>query len=54
MGDIFGQVRIADLAEGGGVDEVDVAVDELGEGALVAGFGEAAEKGDVLVEVGHL
>lgn len=48
MGDIFGQVRVADLAEGGGIDEVDVAIDELGEGGFVAGLGEAAEEGDVV------
>jgi hypothetical protein len=53
LGDIFGLVGVAKLAEGGGVDEVDVTGDEGGEGMLVAGIGEAAEEGDVVVGV-HL
>jgi len=42
-------VRITDLAEGGGIDEVDVAMDELGEGIFVARLGEAAEEEDVVI-----
>ena len=32
MGDFFGELRGTDLAEGGGIDQVQVAVDQRGEG----------------------
>ena len=35
LGDVLGQMRVADLPQRGGVDPVAVAVDELCEGALV-------------------
>ena len=41
---VFGEVAVADAAGGGGVDEVQVAVDELGEGGGVAGAGVSVEQ----------
>ena len=34
LGDFLGELRGADLAEGGGEDEIEVAADEFGEGIL--------------------
>jgi hypothetical protein len=36
LGDVFGEGGVADLAECGGVDEVEVALDEGGEGGVAA------------------
>ena len=45
LGDVLGEVLVAELADGAGVDEVDVAVDEGGGGALAGGLGEVAGGG---------
>jgi hypothetical protein len=39
-------------AEGGAVNEIDVAADEFGEGGIPAGFGVTAEERGVIVHVG--
>src|SRR5207248_1114806 len=39
LGHILGQVLVFHLAQGGGIDQVDVAVDELRKGVLGAGGG---------------
>jgi uncharacterized membrane protein len=44
LGDVFGEVRWADLAARGGINEIEMAGDELGEGSLVAGAGVALEQ----------
>src|SRR5277367_1560028 len=44
LGDVVGEGVIADLPEGGGVNEVDMGVDKAAEGVFVAVVEEAAEK----------
>ncbi len=53
LGDIFGAGGISEDALAGGENDAGIAADDLGEGGVVAGFGEAPEKEDVGVEGGH-
>jgi hypothetical protein len=43
LGDVFGEGGVADLAESGGVDEVEVALDDGGEGSVAAGGEKVGE-----------
>jgi hypothetical protein len=44
LGDFFGQLRGADLTERGGIDEINVAADDFGEGILGVLPGVAGEQ----------
>ncbi len=47
LGDFLGELRGADLAERGGMDEIEVAADDLGEGVFGAVAGIAREQLEV-------
>ena len=51
LGDFLGQLRRADLTDGGGIDEAEVAADEFGESVLGVLPGVAGEQ--LQVGVGH-
>src|SRR4051812_43090610 len=48
LGDVLGELAVADATHGGGVNEVDMVVNEVGEGGFLAVAEVATQEGEVV------